>query len=68
MHRRRLWLLLAALSCVGCPEGQGKGGTSDDCVKRGQQCALKPGVLGVCNDGACPAGREPPCLVCMSQH
>ena len=63
---RRLWLLLLALSCVGCPERQG--GASDNCAKRGEQCTLKPGVLGVCNDGPCPAGREPPCLVCTSQH
>lgn len=65
------WLALTTLtlSISGCPESGGKRAPpAAACAKRGMQCKLESGSLGVCNDTPCPAGREPPSLTCVSQH
>ncbi|MBK9001649.1 MAG: hypothetical protein IPM35_38500 [Myxococcales bacterium] len=68
---RALAFALLSLCLSGCPgssSGGTGGGPSAACTKRSEQCKLSDGVLGVCNDVACPAGKEPPCLGCVSQH
>jgi len=53
----------------GCPDSKkGEVTAPAACTERGAQCRLASGVLGVCNDIECPAGKEPPCLKCVSQH
>ncbi|MBK7579756.1 MAG: hypothetical protein IPI67_06045 [Myxococcales bacterium] len=67
---RAALVLLFGLGATACPDGA-KGSSqrpASTCKQRGEQCQLPGGVLGVCNDGACPAGREPPCLACTPQH
>jgi hypothetical protein len=63
-------LSICVLVLTGCPERSGVPSSTEPakCIKRGSQCELAPGALGVCNDAPCPAGREPPCLACTSQH
>ncbi|MBE7482030.1 MAG: hypothetical protein HS104_18880 [Polyangiaceae bacterium] len=67
---RRFLIALVALATAGCPDSTSgsKAGPPATCTKRGEQCKLADGVLGVCNDVACPAGKDPPCLGCVSQH
>jgi len=62
--------LLSALLLAGCPNSNSaqKSGPAASCVKRSEQCKLSDGLLGVCSDVPCPAGREPPCLKCQPQH
>lgn len=62
-------LLLVAL-VGGCPGGASTtpAGPAAECTTRGAQCKLKDGLLGVCSEIECGAGKAPPCLACMAQH
>lgn len=65
----RVLLTLLSLCVSACPGSTTRAEpTPATCSKRFEQCKLSDGVLGVCNDVACPAGKEPPCLGCVSQH
>lgn len=65
---RHFLIAFVALALAGCPDSPRQGGPPAACTKRGEQCKLADGVLGVCNDVACPSGKGPPCLGCVSQH
>lgn len=58
---------IVALTACGQHKGPGDGPPAQ-CAKEYERCALKPGVLGVCNVVDCAPDQQPPCLVCRSQH
>lgn len=67
MMRHVVALLLPAALLAGCPEGSTP--VSDTaCERMGQQCRLREGVVGVCNDTGQTDCPSPPCLACMPQH
>ena len=39
-----------------------------ECTAAYEKCVLPSGVLGICDNVDCAAGKAPPCLVCRSQH
>jgi len=67
MIAKRLLLAAALLLCWGCPD-PGDATTPRVCTRLHEQCALRDGLLGVCNDAPCPEGEQGPCFKCVSQH
>jgi hypothetical protein len=64
-----LLVLVASVALFGCEQGDFLAeGPARECREVGAQCVLPDGPLGVCESIPCETGKEPPCLVCVSQH
>ena len=63
-----LMILLLAGGLLGCQDNMMGTTRFAPCATVGQQCDLGNGVLGVCFDAPCAAGKSPPCFTCTKQH